>query len=173
MMHCIFFMSLDLLFCFDPLEEATFSSFPLPLLSMGRFNSHNSPTFQSLTIFHVEPAFLPWFLVPWLEMTQQTHSSPCLRTPAVLPGGPLLPSVWAEFDQWLTILMFKWAVQYCTFSWKSRYADEHLMFWGSVFWMHFVALEHFALKEYWRALKDPQRVTECCEWEGGIWMLWK
>lgn len=42
---------------------------------------------------------------------------------------------------------------------------------GGVFWIHFVTLNHFALKEYWGALKDPQRVRECREWEGGIWML--
>lgn len=47
MMHCILFMSLDLLFCFDPLEEASCSSLPLPLPSVGRFNSHNSPVFNT------------------------------------------------------------------------------------------------------------------------------
>lgn len=54
MMHCIQRVSLDLLFCFDLLEEASFFSLPLPLPSVGRFSSHSSPIFQSLTIFDVD-----------------------------------------------------------------------------------------------------------------------
>lgn len=116
-------------------------------------------------------ASLPWFQVPWLEIAQQTHSSPCIRAPAELTGGTMYCPVSG------LNLSSGWPCSCLDeLSNTAHFNENHFMLMGikSIFFLiYFVALKHSAVKKYWKVLKDPQGVTEYCEWEGGIWMLWK
>lgn len=118
-------------------------------------------------------ASLPWFQVPWLEIAQQTHSSPCIRAPAELTGGTMYCPVSG------LNLSSGWPCSCLDELSNTAHFDEnHFMLIGIksfffFFLMYFVALKHSAVKKYWKVLKDPPGVTECCEWDGGIWMLWK
>lgn len=133
-----------MLFCFDPVKEASFpiSPSPSPLWEELAWSIHKSfdPCQYSMCI----AASLPWHWVSGLEMVRQTNSSPYMKVPTVWQGGHMYYPLFGlnVITGWLYTRLDELYVQNYFLS-KILYIDGIC-----------VAMKHLVMKKYLEALRD-------------------